>query len=73
MKPYLANMASYAADQPAMLAVWEAAARWPAPERPTLVTITGLRISAARLAAAMNLPTSRMPSMNSRITSVDAS
>ena len=28
-----------------MLAVWEAAARSPAPERPTLVTMTGLPIS----------------------------
>ena len=56
-----------------MLAVCEAAARSPAPERPTLVTITGLPISAARFAAARNLSTSRMPSMNSRITSVEAS
>jgi hypothetical protein len=71
MKPCLANTASYAADQPAMLAVCEAAARSPAPERPTLVTMMGFLTSAARRAAARNLSTSRTPSMNSRITSVE--
>ena len=73
MKPYRANTASYAPDQPAMLAVCEAAARKPACERPTLTTMTGFLRLAALRAAARNLSTSRMPSMNSRITSVDAS
>ena len=71
--PYLANRASYATLEPDRLAVCEAVARLPAPERPALTATTDLPAATALAVASSKRWGSRILSQKITMTPVSGS